>query len=308
MRRDMSAIRDDLACNAVSIMGTDPQRLLEAARIAVDKGLFAWLQPRMIEARPRAIESGLRALCAGAQKLQGHGAVGINIGCELTLTSRGIVPGRSFDHRGQRLPKLIMSRKRKFDRKLNSLLARLAAAVRESFTGPITYSAGDWESVDWSPFDYVGLDTYRDEDNAADYARQVSRHTAGEKPVLVTEFGCCAYRGAAERGASGYDILDHQTDPPSITSEVVRDEQVQADYLSESINALATTGVHGVFVFAFSEPMHLHSDEVRTDADLASFGIVKITHLAGASAGEAEQWLPKSAFQAVASRYTALHG
>lgn len=307
--RDMSTIRDQLSCNAVSIMATDPQRLLEAGQIAIDSGLFAWLQLRVIEARPKTIESTLRTLSAGAERLgRLQGGVGINVGCELTLTSRGIVPGHSFAHRGQRLPRLIMKRKHKFDRGLNSLLVRLATAVQEFFSGPVTYSAGDWETVDWSPFDYIGLDTYRDEDNAAIYAEQVSRHTAGNKPVLVTEFGCCAYRGGAERGASGYDIFNHQTDPPSITADVIRDEQVQADYLTESINTLAKAGVRGTFVFAFSEPMHLHTTDPRTDADLASFGIVKITHTAGAGPDDAEQWLPKAAFHALAQQYTALAG
>ncbi|UED83950.1 abortive infection protein [Streptomyces profundus] len=307
VRRDMTAIRDDLSCNAVSIMATDPRRLIEAADIAAELGLHAWLQPRLIEARHGAIESVMRELGPAAERLSSrHGRVGINVGCELTLTSRGIVPGRSFDHRGERLPRLIGKRKHKFDRALNGLLDRLVTAVRESFGGPITYGAGDWESVDWSRFGYVGLDTYRDERNAAFYTDQVKRHVEAGKPVLITEFGSCAYRGAAERGGSGYDVFDHRTDPPSITADVIRDEQVQADYLTESIDALTSAAVHGTFVFAFSEPMLVHTDDPTTDADLASFGIVKITRPAGPGPDESEQWTPKAALHAVARRYETL--
>ncbi|WP_216205036.1 hypothetical protein [Amycolatopsis aidingensis] len=307
VRRDMTAIRDDLSCNAVSIMATEPARLVEAGTIAAELGLFAWLQPRLIEARPNAIEAALRELGPAAERLRSqHGRVGINLGCELTLTSRGIVPGRSFDHRGRRLPRLIGRRKSTFDRALDGLLGRLATAVRATFDGPITYGAGDWESVDWSRFDYVGLDTYRDERNAPVYVDQVRRHVEGGKPVLITEFGCCAYRGAADRGASGYDILDHRTDPPSITTEVARDEQVQADYLTGSIDALASAGVHGTFVFAFSEPTLVHTADRATDTDLASFGIVKITRPGGQGPDGAEHWTPKAAFGAVARRYESL--
>lgn len=218
------------------------------------------------------------------------------------------MPGRSFAHRDQRLPRLIDKRKRRFDRELNRLLDRLVAAVRDTFQGPITYGAGDWESVAWSRFDYVGLDTYRDERNALVYTEQVRRHVEGGKPVLITEFGCCSYRGAAERGGSGYDIFDHRTEPPSITAEVIRDEQVQADYLTESIDALASVGIHGTFVFAFSEPMLIHTADRATDADLASFGIVKITRPAEPKADTPEQWTPKVAFHAVARRYEASPG
>ncbi|GAB3499982.1 hypothetical protein [Nocardiopsis coralliicola] len=303
VRRDMAAIRDDLSANAVSIMATDPRRLTEAAGIAAGMGLFAWMQPRLIEARPGAIASALRDLAPDAERLRSwHGRIGVNVGCELTLTSRGIVPGRSFDHRGERLPRLITTRKSRFDRALDRLLRRLAAAVRDSFGGPITYGAGDWESVDWSRFDYVGLDTYRDELNAPVYTEQVRRHVAAGKPVLVTEFGCCAYPGAAARGASGHDVLDHRADPPSISAGVTRDEQVQADYLTESIDALASAGVEGTFVFAFSEPMLVHTGDPATDADLASSGIAKVTRPAGPGPDEAEEWTPKTAFHAVAQR------
>jgi hypothetical protein len=307
VRRDMTAIRNDLSCNAVSIMATDPRRLIEAAAIAAECGLFAWLQPRLVEARPRAVEAALRVLGPAVEALRSEkGRVGVNVGCELSLTSRGIVPGRSFAHRGQRLPRLIGKRKPRFDKALDQLLDRLVTALRESYSGPVTYGAGDWESVDWSRFDYVGLDTYRDDYNAQVYIEQVRRHVAGGKPVLITEFGCCAYRGAAERGGSGYEIFDHRTDPPGITAEVTRDEQVQAGYLTESIDALAAAGVHGTFVFAFSEPMLLHTGDRATDADLASFGIVKITRTAGAGPDATEQWTPKAAYHAVARHYEAL--
>jgi hypothetical protein len=54
-RRDFRAIREELGCDAVLIMATDPERLGVAARCAVDEGLAVWLQPRPFDrpARPR---------------------------------------------------------------------------------------------------------------------------------------------------------------------------------------------------------------------------------------------------------------
>jgi hypothetical protein len=46
----------------------------------------------------------------------------------------------------------------------------------------------------------VGVDLYRDESNEATYAREVRALHRFGKPVVITEFGCCAYRGADKRG------------------------------------------------------------------------------------------------------------
>ena len=54
-------------------------------------------------------------------------------------------------------------------RDLNAFLADAVAAVRPAFGGPLTYSSGMWEDVDWGPFDMVGVDLYRDASNEATY-------------------------------------------------------------------------------------------------------------------------------------------
>jgi hypothetical protein len=42
---------------------------------------------------------------------------------------------------------------------------RLVVA-RSTFGGPVSFASGIWEDVDWSGFDVVGIDAYRDEQNA----------------------------------------------------------------------------------------------------------------------------------------------
>ena len=50
---------------------------------------------------------------------------------------------------------------------LNEFLAGVVADARRRFGGRITYASGTWEPVDWTPFDIVAVDAYRDADNAA---------------------------------------------------------------------------------------------------------------------------------------------
>jgi hypothetical protein len=64
MRRDLAVIADELACNAVMITGTDLGRLAEAGAVARERGLFAWLQPRLFDAdQPAVLEHLERAAC-----------------------------------------------------------------------------------------------------------------------------------------------------------------------------------------------------------------------------------------------------
>jgi hypothetical protein len=84
----------------------------------------------------------------------------------------------------------------------------------------------------------VGVDLYRDAGNQDSYRPLVRAYVAHERPVVVAEFGCCVYRGAPDRGALGWAIVDRTVRPPCLTEEVVRDEQVQADYVTEVLDIL----------------------------------------------------------------------
>jgi hypothetical protein len=43
--RELAIIRDDLHCNAVQVVGGDPDRLEQAARGAAELGLEVWFSP-----------------------------------------------------------------------------------------------------------------------------------------------------------------------------------------------------------------------------------------------------------------------
>jgi hypothetical protein len=298
VRRDLAAIRDDLHCNSVNVFGTDVGRLAGTAAAALDAGLHVWLQPRLVEAEPAAMLDHLAEAADAAERLrQRYGRVDLVLGCELTVFGTGIIPG---DTNAERAAKLLAPewwpRFPEFSEELNGLLGRARTVARSRFGGRLTYGAGLWEDVDWGGFDVVGLNYYRTAYNDADYAANLRRFHRHGKPIVVLEFGCCAFEGAAEMGPAGGGIVDWSADPPRLAGPYRRDERVQADYLSQQLDVFEAEGVHGAYVFEFIEPARPWSPDPRHDLDLSSFGVVKAV---------AGGWEPKAAFHELSRRYGA---
>jgi hypothetical protein len=88
--------------------------------------------------------------------------------------------------------------------------------------------------------------------------------------------------------------------PPSKQGSF-RDEQVQADYIEELVDLYKEEGIHGAFLYAFSEPRNIHTENPRTDLDMASYGLGKIVR--GDTADEPEVWNEKLAFSRLAGAY-----
>ena len=297
-RRDFQAIREDLGCDAVLVMASDTDRLATAAGIAVEEGLGVWLQPRPFDRPRHELVEAVRSAAVTAEGLRAAGAeVGLVIGCELTLSTPGMLPGPTFWARGTLLtvtfPLLPLANLR-----LRRLLAELVGEARERFAGPVSYGAGEWERPDWSIFDVVGADRYRDARNAwrfeGDIGVLADRAHAQDKPCYVFEFGSCTYRGAAANASTAAGVLSGRIEL-SVPKNLVRDEQEQADYLTELLDVFDRSGVDGAFVWGFSEPALTTSDEPGRDLDLASYGIVA-AHADGT-------WTPKRAYHALARRY-----
>ena len=49
IRSEIKVIRDELHCNAITLFGSEIDRLQHSAEIALDYGLQVWLQPRLID-------------------------------------------------------------------------------------------------------------------------------------------------------------------------------------------------------------------------------------------------------------------
>lgn len=304
VQRDLAAVSNDLHCTTVSLFGTEIVRLAEGAEIALEQGLAIWLQPRMYDAQPDDLLDQLKQTAQEAERLRAAGAdVTLNVGVELSLFSTGIIPGATY---AERIPTLIETGDQlpAYNELLNDLLARAIATARAEFTGPISYGSGEWESVDWTNFDLVGVDLYRSSFNRATYVDQLRALHEFGKPVVITEFGCCSYEGAEDAGGSGYAIIDWAKDPPQLIGEYVRSEETQAETIGSLLDLYRAEGMHGAFVNTFVEPGLTYSPDPLYDLDMASFGIVT-TFPAGSGKGYAESgyWEPKQAFTAIADRY-----
>ena len=298
VERDMRAIAGELNCNSVAVYGTELDRIVAAAGIALAQGLHVSLQLRTVDNDRRGFLDAVAASAAAAAGL-GSERVTVNIGCEASLFTRGFLPGRTF-----------MQRMRAFvwfwpflpivNMRLNRMLAEAARVARARFGGPITYSAGSWEKVDWTPFDLVGVNLYRDAENRETYTEDLRRLVATGKPVVITEFGCCTFKGAEERGGAGWLAVDYSREPPELQPGLVRSEETQARHIVEMLDLYAAEGVHGAYVYEFLASGNAYASEQRFDLDTASYGIVRPEREEGRTS---IAWRPKQAFVAIAARY-----
>jgi hypothetical protein len=286
--RDLRVIRDDLHCNAVRVMGGDPERIEVAATIAADLGLEVWFSPYPLELSEEEILALFADCAERAERLRQRGAEVVFVtGAEISLMNKGFLPGDDIHERIAQIREHITT----VSPPVNAFLARAVTTVRKHFQGRITYAAVPFERVDWAPFDVLSVDLYRSAAIADQFAGALRHLVAQGKPVAITEFGCASYRGAADRGAEGLDIVEYDVNraPVRLKGDYERDEPGQAQYLRENLAEFEAAGVDSAFVFTFALFDH------TGDLDLASYGIVR--------AFDDGHWEPKAAFTAVADAY-----
>jgi hypothetical protein len=303
VRRDLRVIREELHCTAVILIGMDIERLMTAARYALDAGLDVWIEPHPADIPYRRVVSNLAATGAAAEELrvQYPGRVNLVLGCEFSLHLNGMIPGRPETVRILFTMRWRHRFRRRINRKVNALLAEALTTVRGVFHGPVTYASAAWEEVDWSGFDYAGVNLYRTASNADVFEQRLRdlRETSG-KPVVITEFGCGAFIGGAQKGPGSFKIVNWFALPPRIRKGYRRSERVQAAYLAHLIGVYDVQGVHGCFVFTFAMKDYPHRPDPRFDLDMAAFGVVKV------SAEDTTRWTPKESFHELARQYAKL--
>jgi hypothetical protein len=303
VRRDLAAIRGDLHCTAVMVLGADPTALHDTARQALDAGLDVYVRPHLPDRPRRALLAHLAQVADGAERLRVRypGRVTLLVGSEFSHTAPGLVPGPwSFVRLGVVLRWRRLLRRR-VTRRLDALLSAASTVARRHFAGPLSYAAAGWERVDWSRFDVVGVNLYRGGPDPAVYVRRLRAVLRDQdRPVVITEFGCGAFVGADRRGAASFRIVNWFATPPRIRDAPVRDEDTQARYLGDLIALYAAEGVHGCFAFTFVMRDFPHRPDPHHDLDMAGFGLVAV-----APDGPLA-WQPRAAFHEVARRYGAL--
>jgi hypothetical protein len=309
VKRELAIIRDDLHCNAVQIIGGDPERLELAAAYAAELGLEVWFSPYPLELTADEILSLFTDCARRAERLRETGAEVVFVtGVELTIMNHGFLPGDSLEERLGHLlgePDGRHERLAEVTTRLDDFLGTAVAVVREHFHGRITYAAIPFERIDWTRFDIMSVELIRSAEVADQFRDGVRTLVAQGKPVAITGFGASTYRGAGDRGARAMEIVENDKDtgaPVRLNGDYSRDEAGQARYLREVLEIFDTEGVDSAFVFLFALETHPHrpDGDPRDDLDLASPGIVKVLEDRYGETYPDMRWEPKTAFTAVA--------
>jgi hypothetical protein len=317
VRRELEIIRDDRHANAIRIGGSDVARVTAAAEVALSLGLEVWFSPSFYGYQPSETTSRLVAAARAVSALEeAHpDRVVFVAGSELTLFMADLLPGKDVSSRPNALkadPTLL------HDGKLNDYLAGLTAALRSTFTGPLIYAALPFEQVDWSLFDYVGVDHYREARTKDRYVEMLQPYLATGKPVIVTEFGMRTFRGAESSGVLGFGVTDTtrlylHTRPvigrffrPRLNGIYQRDGAMRARELGETIDELERACVAGALLSTFATPECFTNDKPRYDVDMDSMSIVKYLPNGRHRATYPDMpWEPKESFAVVAHHFAA---
>ncbi|GAA0326942.1 hypothetical protein NE235_09125 [Actinoallomurus spadix] len=307
VRREMRVIREDLHCDAVRVTGSDPERLELAATLAAEAGLEVWFSPFTCDLSTDELLDVLADCAERAERLRRGGAeIVLVTGAELSLFTKGFLPG---DVCMDRIDALLTRPDREalaaLPGRMNDFLAKAVDVVRRRFTGKITYASVHLEGVDWTPFDFVSIDSYRTKEIAAGFAEGVRALVEAGKPVAITEFGAPTYRGAADRSSIAWDVIEWEgATPIRLNGDYVRDEAEQAAHLRELLEIFDAEGVDSAFVHTFAQ-YHLphRSGDLRDDLDLASYGVVKVIEDGDGRTLTGLPWEPKAAFSALADHY-----
>ncbi len=315
VRRELEIVRDDLHANAVRIVGSDVERMTAVAEIALGLGLEVWFSPAFFEYSREETAARLVAAAEAATPLYtAHpGRVVFVAGSELTLFMPGIIEGKGVTKRVQRFktdPALLSNGK------LDAYLAALVPRLRAVFDGPLTYASLAFEQVDWGPFDYVGVDHYREARTKDRYVEMLEPFLSTGKPVIVTEFGMRTYGGAESSGTLGFGVTDTtrlwlHTRPvigrfvrPRLQGTFQRDEAMQARELADTLDELERSGVAGALLSTFVTPGATTNDDPRYDLDMDSMSLVKSLPSGRHGMTYPDMpWEPKEAFGAVARHF-----
>ncbi|HEY4327778.1 MAG TPA: hypothetical protein VGN20_27600 [Mucilaginibacter sp.] len=304
--KEIGIIKNELHCNAVRISGTDIERVVKAAEIALAQQLTVLFSPSLqFENQEDTFKYILQSAEAAETLRSRYGNLILVVGCELTLFTSGFIKGDTGEDRIKNmfgpysLVKNILGIKRTYNKRLDSFLLETIEEVRKRFNGQVTYASGTWEKVNWNLFDLISIDHYRASYNKAIYVKDLQSYKNLGKPLCITEFGCCTYKGADDKGAMGWAIVDWKKDKPELKGSYVRDEDTQAAYLLELLDVFEKEKVFGAFVFTFLFENYIYDDDAKYDLDMASYGIVKAIPYIKSGYSENLPWIPKKAFYAL---------
>jgi hypothetical protein len=304
VHRELEVIKNDLHCNTVRICCQDTGRLMQAAEDALKQGLEVWLSPELFEkSEQETFEYIVKAADEAETLRRQYPQIVLSIGSELSIFMQGIIEGNNLLERIGNPSFMENVIAGKHNKALNAFLARANQAVRQVFHGQVTYFSVPLEAVDWSLFDFVGLDIYRDARIKDSFGGIIKRYLSYGKPVVIGEFGCCAYKGAENAGGMGWAIVDFVNDRLQLKGDHIRDEELQAQEITDLLGIFDTVGVNGTFVFTFVAPEMTYNANPKYDLDMASYSLVKSYTDGHGTTYPDMSWEPKKSFKAVADYY-----
>ena len=90
VQNELVAIAGDLNANAVIVLGSDLERLIDTAAMAADENLSVWLEPRHFDSdASRTLEFVAEVAYAAEALRTNHPHIGVSLGVELTLFMDG---------------------------------------------------------------------------------------------------------------------------------------------------------------------------------------------------------------------------
>jgi len=311
LKGDLKFIKD-LNCNAIRMHGYHINKLILYSKEALKAGFTVWISPRLIDGNRQQTVEFVKKVAVEAELLRQEfeKKVYFIVGNELTLDSKAVFNAPKI---GDRMKEYSENSGAGHTTIIN-FVNTLATESRKIFRGPITYAALSTETVDWYQFDIVGVNLYKSGRNGETYETYNSKllgYLAHRKPVAITEFGICAYRGASIEGDISGNIVKYSLGGPKLpTNDELRklieknvideneradyltiligengranclnklkNENEQADYLEKLIQIYHNDGVFATFVFTFKDEQRKFSDIPTKNFDLGSYGIVKV--------------------------------
>lgn len=280
LEREIALIANDLRCPSITAFGTDLGRLAETTDAALRHGLQVFVQPRLYDHPQEEILTHLAEAARTAERKRRGDNIKFVTGCEHFLFTSGIVPGDTFLERLENMASIPEAEWPAIVRRFREFMGRAVEVARREFGGRITYGAAagaDALWTDWSLFDIVGLDYYAHFAADAEYTTDLDKYRRWNKPLMILEFGCCTFTGAAAAGGMGWDIVDYEADPPVIKPGFVRDEREQAEHVARMLRVFGTQpDVEGAHLYSVITPDSPHHPTCRDrDYDMASYSLLR---------------------------------
>ena len=247
IEEELAIIKQDLGCNTVRLISDSNNKLIEAAEIALKLNLEPWVSNRLFGLNKKGACKELSELAIACEELRRRHQTKlvIVVANEPSLDTKFVWSlGPPFSH--SKLEHFFSKNKYNAKLDLRTISSELAIQIKKYFNGPITLASGLWERIDWKLYDYVGVNLYINKYNKNVYENSIDEYLVYKKPIVITDFGCCTFKGASDYGGSGWYYASKNT--------VIYDEKEQADTIEKCIKIFKNMGVEGSFLLGYVEP------------------------------------------------------